>query len=182
MYFHSFYGIVENKSALLWTVTAATIGPGSPFWPLDKHNNQTHFCHSLSLITTTHFALLSVLQKTKKYKGPGKYKSSEWLLEKLAISKCLGFCKRCLKYWHIQLWKRKHVVLFFANVFWCKILSRNCFHKHDIHNLIYIIIYLKKKKLRHGNVKSVETISRGSNNHKTHAKKITLFFVPFWRF
>ena len=38
------------------------------------------------------------------FKGPrdlGKYKSSEWLLDKLAISWIFGFCKLCPKFWDL---------------------------------------------------------------------------------
>ena len=31
----------------------------------------------------------------------------------------------------------------FVNVFWCNISSQNCYHKHDIHNLIYMIFHMK---------------------------------------
>ena len=48
---------------------------------------------------------------------------------------------------------------FFANVFLCNISSGNYFHKHDIYNLIYMIIHVKRQ-LRQSNVKSVENISR----------------------
>ena len=53
----------------------------------------------------------------------------------------------------------KNCCSFFANVFWCNISSENYFHKHDIYNLIYMSIHVKRK-LRQNNVKSVENISR----------------------
>ena len=78
-------------------------------------------------------------------------------------------------------WNYKKVGGDFANVFWCNISSKNCFHKHDIYNLVYMIIPVKMQ-LMHKNVKSVENILRRNKNHKTHAIKALRFLVPIWRF
>ena len=48
--------------------------------------------------------------------------------------------------WNVEVSKLepKQVWCFFANVFWCNISSKNCFHKHDIYNLIYMINNVRK--------------------------------------
>ena len=73
-----------------------------------------------------------------------KYKSSEWLLDKLAT--CLSFvlCKRCLKCWDLEPETKKIFGAFIANVVWWNISFGNCFHKHDMYNIIYMIIHVKK--------------------------------------
>ena len=42
----------------------------------------------------------------------GKYKSSEWLLDKLAISWSFGFGKSCPKCWDLKPGTKKNLVLF----------------------------------------------------------------------
>ena len=71
-----------------------------------------------------------------------------------------------------------HIKLcFFANVFLCNISSGNYFHKHDIYNLIYMIIHVKRQ-LRQSNVKSVENISRITKQVQKKAPSL----VPNQRF
>ena len=80
----------------------------------------------------THIRLLAICNTICH--GPrdlGKYKASEWLLDKLAIRWSFCFSKICLKFWRSQTWSQKNCA-FFANVFWCNISSGNCFHKRDI--------------------------------------------------
>ena len=55
------------------------------------------------------------------------------------------------------------------------IKKKNYFYKHDIYNLICMIIHVKRQ-LRPSNVKSVENISRKNKNPKICAKKALIFF------
>ena len=45
-----------------------------------------------------------------------------------------------LKSW---TWNYKISSAFFVNVFWCNIISWNCYHKRDIYNLIYMIYHME---------------------------------------
>ena len=92
-----------------------------------------------------------------------------------------------LKFWILQkmsemlktaTWHQEKFGGFIANVFWFTISSENYFHKHDIYNLIYMNIHVKRQLLQ-SNVKSVENISRKNKNHKTCAKKSTYFFCSY---
>ena len=67
-------------------------------------------------------------------KGPrelDKYKSSEWLLKQVYIGLSLGFYKRCLKYWNLQIGTKKTKCLF-CMCFMIIVSSLNIFYTFDI--------------------------------------------------
>ena len=89
------------------------------------------FCNP-SLSSKLFFCNIIIRNNGKKSQGPrdiGKYKSSEWLLEKMAISLGFWFHKIRLKCWNLQLWIKKTLSVFllrFSNVtFHLEIFSAN---------------------------------------------------------
>ena len=75
-----------------------------------------------------------------------------------------------------QTWNQKKHWCFFANFFWSNISSGNSFHKHDIYNLIYMIIHVKKTVEAKQCQKCRKYLEK-KNNHKTCANKALSFFL-----
>ena len=71
--------------------------------------------------------------------------------------------------------KPKKMCSFFVNVFWCNIPYGNCFNKHDIYNLIYRIIHVKKKVETYQCQKRSKYFKEKKETQNT-CKKNTLFF------
>ena len=117
-------------------------------------------------------------QKITRARDLGRYKSSEGLPEKLAISLGFWFYKICLKCWNLKLRTKKiWSSVFFALVFHCNISSWISLSKHDIYKSINDYS-CKKIYRRKWNAISVENMSRRNQNHGT----LAIFFVTFWRF
>ena len=64
-------------------------------------------------------------------------------------------------------WNKNISSNFFVNVFLFNISSWNCYHKHDVYNLIYMIFFV--------GVKNIANISRKTKNHKCTCKTSTWF-------
>ena len=85
----------------------------------------------------------------------------------VVMSFTLGLFKICLKMLKSPSRKKK---FFFENVSRCIISSWKCFHKHDISSWsMWLLMW--KRHLGQYIVKSVENISRTTENHRTFAKK-----------
>ena len=119
------------------------------------------------------------IRRLTQFQGPKdleKYKYSEWLLKQVTIHISFGFYKRCLKCWELQpeTEKKKKLVLvlqMFSNVtFYLETISTN-----RTYTTLSIWLFMWKRQLRHCNVKSVNNISRKTQNHKTCAKKALIF-------
>ena len=96
----------------------------------DKLKNST--CDHAQTLKWWQNLKTQIVTKLKKIKGPrdlGKYKSSEWLLDKLAISWSFGFFLKMSKMLRSETWNQNKMGAFFVNFFWCNISSKNCFHK-----------------------------------------------------
>ena len=70
----------------------------------------------------------------------------------------------------LKLGTTKYQVLF-CKCFWCNILYWNCYHTHDIYTLNYMLFHVEM--IHNVNVKSVENISRKSNNLYFHCTLIS---------
>ena len=86
---------------------------------------------------------------------------------------------KMLKSW---TWKQKLPSAFFVNVFKFNISSWKCFHKHDIYNLLYMIIHIEKT-FKAMQCQNCRKYFKKKQEPHTHLQKSTWFFLVLsWSF